>query len=75
MHTLCDVPADSETHALARVGALEEIKVQRLLDLIRRVVANPQNAEEVARAIAADWTPLWEVSAAGCVSIRLPRGA
>lgn len=36
---------------------IEEQKRAKLLDMIRRVIANPQNAKRVADAIALDWHP------------------
>jgi hypothetical protein len=45
-----------------------DAKEKALLDVIRRVVANPQNAVRVAIAIAADWSPMAKVDQHGKVT-------
>lgn len=37
------------------------IKREKLLDIIRRVIANPENAKEVAEEVSRDWLPLIHV--------------
>jgi hypothetical protein len=48
--------------------ASTEHKKRALLDAIRRVVANPFNAERVAEAIAEDWSPMMLVDQKGNVT-------
>jgi hypothetical protein len=40
---------------------VEKFKKDKLLDIIRRTIANPGNAEHVAEALAKDWHPLFQV--------------
>lgn len=55
-----------------RRSEIERIKAERLLGVLRRVVANPQNAEEVAKVLAIDWCPLIKVDEKGHVSFEVP---
>ena len=43
----------------------ERIKYETLLDIIRRVIVNPGNAEQVAHALAKDYFPSFRISAQG----------
>ena len=43
----------------------EAVKAKRLLDIIRRTIANPENAERVAMELAKDWNPTILVSPKG----------
>lgn len=40
-------------------------KQEKMLDIIRRVIANPENAKEVAEQLAMDWFPLCEIDEKG----------
>jgi hypothetical protein len=40
-----------------RISDVTEWKRQKMLDIIRRVVANPINAQDVADELAKDWSP------------------
>lgn len=51
----------------------DQIKEDRLLDIIRRVIANSENAKEVAHEIAKDWFPVWRVDPDGKFNIARPR--
>lgn len=46
-------------------------KVDFLLDQIRRVIANPGNAQRVAEAISKDWNPTVYISPDGKSSFKL----
>jgi hypothetical protein len=46
-------------------GEIGKCKREFVLDMIRRVVANPGNARKVADAIASDWNPTIVVRADG----------
>ena len=48
---------------------LDQLKRDTLLDLIRRVIANPGNAVRVADAIARDWSPTIHVDGRGNTSL------
>lgn len=48
---------------------LEAAKRERLLDILRRVIANPTNATRVAAEIAAEWDPTFRVRSDGSVEI------
>lgn len=50
----------------------QKLKVETLLDLIRRATVNPQNIRRVAETIAIDWYPVLTVTAKGDVEIILP---
>lgn len=43
----------------------KKLKRDKLVDLLRRVVANPGHLEEVAEAIAADWMPIQRIDEHG----------
>jgi hypothetical protein len=43
----------------------QEEKKAAILDAIRRVIANPNNADRVAAAIAKDWQPLIKIDSQG----------
>lgn len=47
------------------------LKEERLLDIIHRVIANPQNAKKVAEALAKDWFPICTVTPQGKMEIRV----
>lgn len=53
---------------------LHAMKVANLADIIRRVVANPANVDEVAEEIATDWFPVCKISGSGEVSFVLGSG-
>lgn len=44
---------------------IEKLKQEKLLDIIRQVIANPHKASEAAREIAMDWSPILYVDAKG----------
>lgn len=48
---------------------IKEVKINTLLDIIRRTIANPQNAKEVAKFLAEDWNPLIVVTKEGKIKI------
>lgn len=50
---------------------LQEQKAAFILDQIRRVIANPGNAEKVAKALARDWHPTIHVNKDGTSTFRL----
>lgn len=52
----------------------QKIKQRKLLDLMRRVIANPENAKEVANEIAIDWTPMIQVNSNGSMEIIVGSG-
>ena len=52
----------------------EKLKREKLLDIIRRVVANPGNAKEVADEIALDWFPKIQVDPKGVIRVVLGSG-
>jgi hypothetical protein len=52
--------------------ATEKLKREALIDLLRRVVANmdkPRNLEQVAEAIARDWSPPMRVDEHGRLAV------
>ena len=49
-------------------------KRDKLLDILRRLLANPGNAREVADEIALDWFPLVRVNADGSSEFVLGSG-
>ena len=55
------------------MNRIDEIKCDRLKDLVRRVMANPDRFDEVVAAIAVDWFPLFVVSSSGGVRVDVPR--
>jgi hypothetical protein len=52
----------------------DRFKREKLLDILRRVIANPGNAAEVADEISRDWFPTWECDPKGNWSVRLGTG-
>jgi hypothetical protein len=52
-------------------GELRKCKEEFLLDMIRRVCANLEDAAEVAKAIAKDWNPTIYVQPDGSYEFRL----
>lgn len=54
---------------------IEELKRAKLLDILRRVIANPQNAETVADEIVQDWFPMIEVAGDGSFKLIMGSGA
>lgn len=44
---------------------IDQVKIDKLHDIIRCVVANPHNAREVAEEIAKDWYPMMQVNPDG----------
>jgi hypothetical protein len=57
---------------MPNIEEFEKMKRDRLLDIIRRVLANPGEAKRVAEVLARDWTPMWTVDGKGKISIDLP---
>lgn len=56
----------------ARLHTIEEInflKYDKLVDILRRVVANPNNIKEVAERIALDWNPVVRIESDGKITI------
>lgn len=53
----------------------DKIKRAKLLDILRRVIANPGNAEEVAREIALDWSPMIRIDSRGRMEVVVGTGA
>lgn len=51
---------------------MEKFKREKLLDIIRRVTANPGNAEDAANAIALDWFPKFQVKPDGKIDLVRP---
>jgi hypothetical protein len=51
------------------------MKRRKLLDIIRRVIANPHNAAEAADEIAKDWFPMIHVQRDGAIEIVIGSGA
>lgn len=52
----------------------EKLKRAKLLDIIGRVIANPENAREVVEEIALDWFPVVSVDPKGKVTIIVGSG-
>jgi hypothetical protein len=50
---------------------LNLLKTNKLIDLLRRAIANPGNLKEVAEQVALDWFPKFVVDSKGKVSIRV----
>jgi hypothetical protein len=44
---------------------IDQLKLERLLDILRHVIANPENAPKVAEALARDWFPRLRVGPNG----------
>jgi len=44
---------------------IDQLKRDRLLDILRRVIANPGNVPQVAETIARDWFPMLRVGPNG----------
>ena len=59
---------------LRMVADMQQWKRNKLLDILRRVVANPENLKEVADEIALDWFPMAQVAKDGSVSFVLGSG-
>lgn len=53
---------------------IEKLKRDKLLDILRRCIANPGNVTEVSNEIAKDWFPLMRVSADGSCEIVVGSG-
>jgi hypothetical protein len=64
METRVETPSDK----------LDRAKRDKLLDIIRRVIANPENAKEAADEIAQDWFPMIKVDARGAIHFRVGSG-
>lgn len=62
-----------ERSGILVVGA-DKIKRDKLRDLIRRVIANPQHINEVTNEIALDWFPTIRVSPKGHLEIIVGSG-
>ena len=59
---------------LRMVADMQQWKRNKLLDILRRVIANPENLKEVADEIALDWFPMAQVAKDGSVSFVLGSG-
>jgi hypothetical protein len=55
----------------AFLNRVETIKQERLLDILRRLIANPENAPQVAAALAVDWCPVVRVDSQGDIEVIL----
>jgi hypothetical protein len=53
----------------------KKLKRDKLVDLFRRVVANPGRLEEVAEAIAADWMPILRIDEHGKAEVLIGEAA
>ena len=49
----------------------EDQRAEKLRDILRRVIANPHNANEVAAVLAKDWFPMMIVGPKGEVEYDL----
>lgn len=52
----------------------DKIKRDKLRDIIRRVIANPQHVDEVVDEIALDWFPNIHVDQGGCIRVVVGSG-
>lgn len=52
---------------------IEKVKRDRLKDLLRRAMANPDKLDEVVDAVLQDWFPLVTVSPKGVIAIDVRR--
>lgn len=48
---------------------IEDMKIAKLEDILRRLIANPQNVKEVAIQLSKDWAPLFKINSDGSYSI------
>lgn len=64
-----DTPAPSKF-----IADVDGLKRAKLRDIISRVMANPQNAAEVAEEIALDWFPMVRVDPKGNAEIVVGSG-
>lgn len=53
----------------ARLDEANKLKHEKLLDIIRRVIANPQHAKDAVDEIAIDWFPVFRVDQKGNFTI------
>lgn len=53
---------------------LEQLKRDKLADIVRRVIANPQNLTETVTEISLDWFPMMRAVADGKFEIIIGHG-
>lgn len=56
------------------IDDIDQMKREKLLDILRRVIANPGNVNEVVTEIALDWFPRAQIATDGSVSIVVGSG-
>ena len=64
----------TEAATFATLVDANKLKRDKLRDIIRRVIANPTNVDEVADEIARDWFPLINVTPQGVMEIIVGSG-
>jgi hypothetical protein len=60
---------DNLTISAPGLVQIDQLKQARLLDILRRVIANPENAKSVAETLSRDWFPMLHIDATGKVKI------
>lgn len=62
-------------HPAVGIEKLKKVKRDKLVDLLRRVVANPSHLEEVADAVAAGWMPVLRIDGHGKAEVLIGEAA
>lgn len=62
----------SDTSLVTMVAGLKQAKLK---DILRRVIANPGNLDEVVTQICLDWNPPYKVSSDGHIEVVVGDGS
>lgn len=56
-------------------GEIEKLRRDKMLDILRRVIANPGNAPDVANQLVMDWFPVIRINADASIEFEIGDGS